>query len=440
MFILDRLYGELNFPSLIKDALFCPGLLRLREIRMANIPFFSFPSFASASRYEHSLGVCYLAGLFSDSTDLKEKDKIELMLAGLYHDVATPPFAHAMEEVLNDLYKFNHEEKLRDLIIGKHDDIGGHRVQVYLGRMIKLHEICQSAKGRKLRLDVMRIADLAAGVKNDKLGDVICSKDIDLDNIDNVVRAASAMGVTTFNRNIAEIISKSFVFDGDKLCLDKGVEPQLINWQEVRSILYGMIFSSITDFSMQTMLKDSVRILAGAEDKFRLRKEDWLLTDEQFVYERLMKYPPTLEIVKAMKLGKTYTCLSYFMVNGEPLLNNLSSYIDSVKKIAEEVYLKFLHPKLKEIDFPRILVNFYVDKRDRSIKRPLLFFNQKSILKNKSKPTKLLIGVFTPQHKNWNKEALSEFYRNVKELDGTVALMYIKISKDKYPFVKGVTF
>ncbi len=84
MFILDRLYGELKFPSLIKDALFCPGLLRLREIRMANIPFFSFPSFASASRYEHSLGVCYLAGLFSDSTDLQEKDKIELMLVALY--------------------------------------------------------------------------------------------------------------------------------------------------------------------------------------------------------------------------------------------------------------------------------------------------------------------------------------------------------------------
>jgi HD superfamily phosphohydrolase len=226
-----------------------------------------------------------------------------------YHDVATPPFAHAMEEVLNDLYKFNHEEKLRNLIIGKHDDIGGQRVQVYLGRTIKLHEICQSAKGRELKLDVMRIADLAAGVKNDKLGDVICSKDIDLDNIDNVVRAASAMGVTTFNMNIAEIISKSFVFDGDILCLDKGVKPQLIDWQKVRSILYGMIFSSITDFSLQTMLKDSVRILADAEDKFKLRKEDWLLTDEQFIYERLMKYPPTLEIVKAMKLGRTYTCL-----------------------------------------------------------------------------------------------------------------------------------
>ncbi len=128
------------------------------------------------------------------------------------------------------------------------------------------------------------------------------------------------------------------------------------------------------------------------------------------------------------------------MVNGEPPLKDLPLYIDSIKKIAEDVYSKFLHPKAKEIDSPKILVNFYVDKRDRSIKRPLLFFNQRSILQNKSKPAKLLVGVFTPHHKNWNKKDLTEFFSHVSDLHNTEALMHIKISKDKYPFVKGVNF
>jgi HD superfamily phosphohydrolase len=67
---------------------------------MGNIKFISFPSFSAVTRYEHSVGVCHLANLASKSLNLSEKDKIELMIAALYHDVTTPPFAHAMEEIL----------------------------------------------------------------------------------------------------------------------------------------------------------------------------------------------------------------------------------------------------------------------------------------------------------------------------------------------------
>lgn len=104
MQIFDRLYGEIKFPDIIQKLLDCPGLLRLRDVRMANNQFVMFPAFSNASRYEHSIGVCYLAGICAKSLDLSEKDTIELMMACLYHDVGTPPFAHAMEEVLQAEY------------------------------------------------------------------------------------------------------------------------------------------------------------------------------------------------------------------------------------------------------------------------------------------------------------------------------------------------
>ena len=104
--VYDRLYLQMQFPSLISELLDCPGLLRLRDVRMANNQFYAFPAFANTSRYEHSLGVCYLAGITADHLHLNEKDKLELMIAGLYHDVCTPPFAHAMEEVLQAKYGF----------------------------------------------------------------------------------------------------------------------------------------------------------------------------------------------------------------------------------------------------------------------------------------------------------------------------------------------
>ena len=144
--LYDRLYHQIQFPSMIMDLLDCPGLLRLRDVRMANNQFFAFPAFANSSRYEHSLGVCYLAGICADKIGLAEKDKIELMMAGLYHDVGTPPFAHAMEEVLMAHFGFDHEKNLEKLITGDTGDFDQDLAQVYLGQSLKLKSVCQKKK------------------------------------------------------------------------------------------------------------------------------------------------------------------------------------------------------------------------------------------------------------------------------------------------------
>lgn len=56
------------------DLLDCPGLLRLRNVRMANNQFVAFPAFSTTTRYEHSLGVCHLAEICADSIGLNEKE------------------------------------------------------------------------------------------------------------------------------------------------------------------------------------------------------------------------------------------------------------------------------------------------------------------------------------------------------------------------------
>ena len=71
-----------------------------------------------------------------------------------------------------------------------------------------------------------------------------------------------------------------------------------------------------------------------------------------------------------MKLGKTYTCLAYFMVNGNTPLKNISLFIEKIKRIAGDIYSNYLNPKAKKGKAsPKILVNYYVDKRNRSIKK-----------------------------------------------------------------------
>ena len=166
MQLYDRLYGKMNFPDIITSLLDCPALLRLRDVRMANNQFMAFPAFANTSRYEHSLGVCFLAGICAKSLNLSEKDTIELMMASLYHDVGTPPFAHAMEEVLQAEYGFDHENNLRHLVEGTNESYIRALEQIYMDGAIKLHSVCQTKEGRRLKLDVYRIAKIIVGDKS----------------------------------------------------------------------------------------------------------------------------------------------------------------------------------------------------------------------------------------------------------------------------------
>jgi HD superfamily phosphohydrolase len=413
MFYFDRMYGELKFPALIQDTLDCPGLLRLREVRMANIPFLRFPSFTGVTRYEHSLGVCHLAGIFAETAGLKEKDRVEIMLAALYHDVATPPFGHAVEEVLSILHGYNHEEKLREIITGETSDPGGQRTQLFLGRSLKLHKVCQSKKGRSIGLDVMRIADLAAGTREDPLGDAICSPGIDLDNVDNVIRAATAMGIREYGPDIAEALARGFTFDGRQVHIDEIALPQLDAWMRARNALYGMIYSSIDDFSLQTMLKHALRRLKDAPGDQGLREADWSLTDDELVHQRLLAEKSTAEVVTRMRLAELYTCLAFVLVEQGPGSPQRGIILEEIEHAAGEVYKAFidrtLSPIKSEFEGPEIIANTYLDSRLRSPGRSAYFLGKITPLDQARQTPRWILGVFTPHHRNWDREAEDAF-------------------------------
>ena len=262
--LYDRIYQRMEFHPLIMDLLDCPGLLRLRDVRMANNQFYAFPAFANSSRYEHSLGVCYLAGICADNIGLFEKDKLELMIAALYHDVGTPPFAHAMEEVLQAEYGFDHERNLSNLIIGNTGEFDQDFAQVYLGQSLKLKSVCQSKKARTLGIDPHRIAKIAVGDKTDELAPLINGSEMDLDNIDNICRAVSAMGILADKidyANFAKKLAFSFVLDNGHVYYNAKYFEEINQWLKMRDIQYSEIYRSVDDFSYQAMIKKANRLL-----------------------------------------------------------------------------------------------------------------------------------------------------------------------------------
>eukprot|EP00835_Amoeboradix_gromovi_P002588 NODE_150_length_17275_cov_0.559618.p3 type:complete len:490 gc:universal NODE_150_length_17275_cov_0.559618:13570-15039(+) len=96
---------------------------RLRHLKQTGINSYVYAS-ATHSRFEHSIGVCHLAGVFIKKLHYKhpniisKHDIIYIQIAALLHDVGHGPFSHLFERAMTRLNKkFDHE--LQSVTISK---------------------------------------------------------------------------------------------------------------------------------------------------------------------------------------------------------------------------------------------------------------------------------------------------------------------------------
>lgn len=400
----------MQFPQLISELLFCPGLLRLRDVRMANNQFVAFPAFASTTRYEHSLGVSYLAGKCASQLDLSEIETLELMIACLYHDVGTPPFAHAMEEVLHQEFGFDHEVNLRQLLIGDTGEFDFDSAQIYDGKLLRLNSVCQRAKKRGMNIDLDRIARIATGDPFEPLSPLVCGKGMDLDNIDNIIRASTAMGIIDINYSIAAEklaynLAQSFILKDGHVFYKNSNMFEISEWQRIRDIQYTAIFESIDDFSYQTMIKQAIRLLINyPEPGFEISKDAWRMTDSIFTNDYLLKHSKSREIMQHVQRCEPFNCLGILYVNGENVSRFINANLAQIEATVSDYFLsEFNYSKRvsNALTTNAVVVNFYPDKRKRSL---IEFFlnNQKdnSNQINMNKKTGALLGLFTPLNKS----------------------------------------
>src|SRR3989338_10430063 len=63
--IRDVIYGEISLPSLCVAFMDTPEFQRLRRVKQLGMVHYVYPS-ATGTRFEHSIGVCILAGRLVD--------------------------------------------------------------------------------------------------------------------------------------------------------------------------------------------------------------------------------------------------------------------------------------------------------------------------------------------------------------------------------------
>ena len=353
--IHDRMYGRLVLPDLAaRLARTCPLLLRLREVRMPNIPFYEFPSFANVSRYEHSLGVAHLAYWWARQNQLDEDTGLALTLGALYHDAATPAFSHLFEEFLSR-YGFNHETQLANVLGGRPTLDGGQHAQVFLNRSCRLRmELGERAYSGGL-LSPTGVGSLVTG--RNPLG-IVLHGDIDLDNIDNVVRAVTAMGIVDKRDMVHPYdVAQLLRWDGGAVRLATDPTGAVLRWRNLRRRLYGTILSSEREFVAQATIKWAIDLCA--EDEPALTDAGaWRFTEPELIHDFLLKNERSRLLINGIRLG-----------NPAPLL--VSAWVADLAPLTEEQGPKVTHElcdTLGRILGCEVYVNYYVDKRERPIR------------------------------------------------------------------------
>ncbi|MFH1787127.1 MAG: HD domain-containing protein [archaeon] len=114
--IRDAIHGNIALTKLEVQLIDSPYVQRLRNIRQLGLAYLVYPG-ANHTRFEHSLGVCHLAGKLARNLRLPASSIRLLRAAALLHDIGHGPFSHTSERMMRRFLKKGHEEIARELIL-----------------------------------------------------------------------------------------------------------------------------------------------------------------------------------------------------------------------------------------------------------------------------------------------------------------------------------
>src|SRR5208337_1999912 len=103
----DPIYEQIEIPDFIVPILKSSEIQRLRYIDQTE--FLIYPS-AMHTRFEHSLGTCFLANKISERLGLNDQERKSVALAALLHDIGHAPFGHALRK--NNLVTIENMEEV----------------------------------------------------------------------------------------------------------------------------------------------------------------------------------------------------------------------------------------------------------------------------------------------------------------------------------------
>jgi len=354
-YIYDMCHGYIPYND--TETLFLDNhwVKRLKRIKQLGLLEHVFPS-ASHSRFEHSLGVSFIAEDYVDvllrnsgkPDYYKSEYKFCVKMAGLFHDLGHGPFSHVFDNVVIKDDSNCHEIRSRRIVeeifkeVGTSKELSSAYVIDYIKEMI---EPVSNAYTNNPFFDI---------VNNSK-------NSIDVDKFDYLQRDPRHIGLDC-SFDPARIINKSFL-EGSEIIYSKSVSNNIVNMFQTRYRFHKEIYNHKTVKLIELMLGDA---LLSADNYFNFREVSKTIEFEKLddsIYSQILNSDnkelsvsknilmriENRDLYKQLWIGK-------FSEDGE-----IKDYIaDTYKDIKEDdiKYIKMKHNHCNGIESPLKNVKF----------------------------------------------------------------------------------
>ena len=324
--IKDPVHGYVYITELEKEIIDSFPVQRLRRLRQLAGAEYVYPG-ANHTRFEHSVGVMYLAGKVVENPNIGQRineDEAEMVrIAALLHDVGHGPFSHVFEHLLDkELGGKTHEDMTRWIIATS-----------------ELKDILNKAG-----YDPEEIGKLATN-KLEKpskafLGQIISSA-VDVDKLDFVVRDTHHTGAEYGFVDVFRLIHAFDVLNGD-LAVDLGALSALESFIIARIESFKSIYFHRVGRAAQIML---AMAMEKANEELGLTSfktpEEYLAMDDYTVWTMLKNCEKSRKIIENLERRKMLKCAyERTFYQKDAVISNIFSKEAHRKELREDIAKK----------------------------------------------------------------------------------------------------
>lgn len=271
MKLVDPLYGAFELPEYLWELLLTPEVRRLSQVRLLNTPSPTLAAIGEMRRFSHTIGVMRL-GLLSPLARYSEAERRAFWAVCLLHDVGTPPFAHLFEYQLQDNDSSWDHEQVGVRVLNRNASPENSSLQIYSGLPAQFGQTAAL-----FEVDTELIRDIVE--KRHALSALLFGS-LDLDNLDNVVRMAWALGMAPDGSIASDLAGKLAITSDGTLSLPRSAEFRVAEWLSLRSRVYTTLNYDTVAIALQAALSVAISRALACGD---LTRDDWNLTDEDFL-------------------------------------------------------------------------------------------------------------------------------------------------------------
>lgn len=290
--IKDPVHGYVYITEEEKNIIDSFPVQRLRRLRQLAGAEYVYPG-ANHTRFEHSVGVLYLAGKVAENPNISEhmnEEEAEMVkIAALLHDVGHGPFSHVFEQLLINKLDKTHED-ITSWVISK-----GELKDALSKIGYKPEEIAKLAVGTLHRPKKTFL-------------DQIVSSAVDVDKLDFVVRDTYHTGAEYGYIDVFRLIHALDVLEGN-LAVDLGALSALESLIIARIESFKSIYFHRVGRAAQIMLAIAME---KANEELGLTQfktpEEYLAMDDYTVWTMLKNCKKSSGIIRDLERRRLLKC------------------------------------------------------------------------------------------------------------------------------------